>query len=543
MPDFLRTATCCALALALLATVTAHAQVPGVFNYQGRLLANDAVQAPIDGTVDIRFSIWSGPTSDTAATELWAESWSGVNLENGIFNVLLGSNGSPLDPSDFQGDSTLFLELQIDGETLAPRQQLGAAPFAIVDEPGNERQDLTRAGDALQLTDSSASVDLSDFRDNTDNQVLSLTGSSLALTSDDGIDIVDLSALDNAPQDLELDGATNQLSLTDDPTPVDLSPFLDNTDNQVLTLVADSLQLSSEDGTDVIDLTPYLDDTDNQVLTINASALQLTSDDGTDVVDLTPFLDNTDAQTLTLSGASLTISGSGSTVGLAGFLDNTDNQVLSISGTQLRLTSDDGIDVVDLAGLNTDNQTLSLSGATLSISGSGSSVSLASFLDDQDLADVLFQGNDAGDRDMTNLNSVDIDQLRIDNDFECNAATADCVRTEHIEQDTIGGNDITDNVYIVWIDCNGSCADMSLRDACDTIEVQRGLSTQAELIGVSCVYNVPSTTGNGFTTCPVQSGSDNECRSFNLRTLGDIPCIDGDGTDAIVTCLATDIPL
>ena len=537
------------LLMVLLGPSSAFAQVPSVFSYQGRLLQNDAVQAPVDGSIDVRFSIWSGPSSDGGAVELWSEQWSGVALNNGVFSVLLGSNGSPLDPATFSGDTTLFLELQIDGETLSPRQQLGSVPFAAVDQPSNERQDLTLTGDTLQLTDSSAAIDLSNYLDNTDNQVLSINGNSLELTSEDGTDIVDLSPLNNTDnQELSITAESLRLTSDDGDDVVDLTPFLDNTDNQVLTITADSLQLTSDDGDDIVDLTPYLDNTDNQVLTISADSLQLTSDDGADVIDLSPYLDNTDSQTLTLSGATLTISGSGSTVGLSAFLDNTDNQQLSISGTQLRLTSDDGIDLVDLSGVNSDSQTLAISGANLSISGSGSTVSLAAFLDNtdnQDIANVLTQGGNAGNRDITNLDDVDIDQLRIDNDFECDASSADCIRTEHIEQDTIGGNDITDNIYIVWIDCNGSCANMSMRNACDTIEVQRNLNTQAELIGVSCVHDVPSTAGNGFETCPVQNDTNNsyECRSFNLRTLGDIPCVNGNGTDAIVTCLATDIPL
>lgn len=560
------------LALCLL-VVSAWAQTPGVFTYQGRLLQNDGIEAPVDGTIDIVFTIWSGPSGDSGATALWSEQWNGVSLSNGVFNVLLGSNGSPLDPADFQGDQTLFLELEINGETLSPRQQMGSVPFAMVDEPGNELQDLSRTGDTLQLTESPATVDLSDYLDNTDNQALSLSGSQLELTSEDGVDIVDLAFLDNPPQDLAIELPSNTLSLSDDPTPVDLSPYLDNTDNQSLIIVGNELRLTSDDGEDVIDLSPYLDNTDgqtlslsgvdltisgsgsmvdlgpfldntdNQVLSISGSQLRLTSDDGDDIVDLSGL--GSDSQTLTLSGTSLSISGSGSTVDLAAFLDNTDQQSLALSGNTLSISG--SASTINLAPYldNTDNQTLGLSGNTLSISGSGSTVSLAAYLDNtdnQNLDDVLAQGGNANFRNISNVNSLDVTSLTVEGNFLCDADTANCIRTENIEQDTIGGNDIQDNIYIVWIDCNGSCADMSMRNACDSIEELRGLSHEAELIGVSCVHDVPSTSGNGFVPCPVQNGTDNECRAFNLRTLGDIPCIDGTGTDAIVTCLATDIP-
>lgn len=372
-----------AAVLALLCPLTLSAQVPTTINYQGRLLQNTADQDIVTGSVDIRFSIWSGPSSDGSAVELWSESWSGVTLASGIFSVLLGTNGSPLDPADFQNDSTLYLQLEIDGETLQPRQQLGSSPFAMVDEPANELQDLELSG--------------------------------------------------------------NTLSLTDDATPVDLSGFLDNTDNQQLSLAGDNLSL--------------------------------TSDDGPDVVSLAAYRDNTDEQTLSLSANLLRISGSGSTVSLASYLDNTDSQ---------------------------------------------------------DLANVLSHGNDANNRNITGVRTLTATGLDCPN----------CVDTSDIAQDTIGGNDIQDNIYILHIDCNGNCNDMSMRQACDVIENLRGLSVQTELIGVSCVHPVPSTSGNGFVPCNdgTQDIADNECRAFNLRTLGDLPCLDGDGTDVLVTCLQTDIP-
>jgi hypothetical protein len=540
------------------------AQVPTTLSYQGRLLQNDAAQGPVGGTIDIQFSIWSGPTGDPGATQLWSESWTGVGLSNGVFSVLLGSNGSPLVPSNFQNDSSLYLQLTIDGETLSPRQQLGSVPFAIVDEPANERQDLSLSGDTLSLSDDATPVDLAPYRDNTDAQDLSLTGDSLSLSND--ATPVDLSGYrDNTDaQDLSLAGDT--LSLSNDATPVDLSSYRDNTDEQTLSLNGTELSISGSNssvelagfvntdeqdlelaGTTLsltndptpVDLGGFLDNTDEQDLSLTGDTLSLSND--ATPVDLSAYRDDTDQQDLSLTGTTLSLSNDPTPVNLSTFLDNTDTQTLNLSGNNLSI-SGSGSTVSLSAFTNTDAQTLSLSGNNLSISGSGSTVSLASFLDNtdnQNIASVLANGTDAGDRDLFNLDDVSIDRLTIDNNLTC----TDCIDTVDIDEDTIGGNDITDNVFIVHIDCNGSCADMSMRNACDSVEVLRGLTEQAELIGVSCIHNIPSTTGNGFVTCPVQNGTDNECRAFNLRTLGDLPCVNGDGTDVIVTCLATDIPL
>jgi hypothetical protein len=68
----------------------------------------------------------------------------------------------------------------------------------------------------------------------------------------------------NEIQDLDL--SANTLSLTSDASPVDLSGYLDNTDNQVLSLNANTLELTSDDGSDLVDLSGYLDDTDDQTL-------------------------------------------------------------------------------------------------------------------------------------------------------------------------------------------------------------------------------------------------------------------------------------
>jgi hypothetical protein len=460
----------------LFVVSSAEAQVPRTLNYQGRLLQNTSDQDAVSGTVDIVFSIWSGPASDGGAVEFWSESWSGITLSNGIFSVLLGSNGSPLDPSDFQGDTSLFLQLEIDGETLLPRQQLGSTPFAMVDEPDNEFQDLSLSNDMLGLSDSAAEVDLSPYLDNTDEQ------------------------------DLELSGDT--LSLTGDATPVDLSPYLDDVDNQVLSRSGDTLELTSDDGTDSVDLSDYLDNTDEQDLGLSGNTLSLTGD--ATPVDLSGYLDNTDDQTLSLSGSTLSIA-DGNSVSLTSFLDDT------------------------------DDQTLGLSGSTLSISG-GNSVNLGVFLDNtdsQDIASVLANGTNAGDRDLTNLDDLNADKVVVDSTFECDG----CVESASIKKDTILGNDITDNIYILHIDCNGGCSAMSMKDACNVIENLRGIDYEVELVGVSCVHGIPSTTGNGFVACDDgdEVFGDYECRAFNLRTLGDIPCIGGDGTDAIVTCYQTDI--
>ena len=137
----------------------------------------------------------------------------------------------------------------------------------------------------------------------------------------------------------QMNGNNLELSLEDDGVAtqtVDLSQFLDNTDDQQLSLAGNTLTL--EDGGSV-DLAPYLDNTDDQQLSLAGNTLTL--EDGGNV-NLAPFLDNTDDQQLTLVGNVLSLENGGS-VSLFPF-ENTDNQLLgfALNGNDLVLSITNG---------------------------------------------------------------------------------------------------------------------------------------------------------------------------------------------------------
>jgi len=119
-----------------------------------------------------------------------------------------------------------------------------------------------------------------------------------------------LATINTDNQDLTLLG--NTLSLTNDGTPVNLSTYLDNTDNQrtdVFQLSGNNLQLSLQnDGiaTQNVNLSSFLDNTDNQDLNLAGNILSLTNDATS--VNLSAYLDNTDNQNLSLAGKTLSIS-------------------------------------------------------------------------------------------------------------------------------------------------------------------------------------------------------------------------------------------
>ena len=111
-----------AAACTWLAPVDAAA-APAEIGYQGRL--TDAAGHPLAGSVALGFALFADAEGGEA---LWSEAQPGVTVNEGVFHVALGS-ASPLPPSLFERD-VLWLEVTVDGETLAPRQRLLSAPYA-----------------------------------------------------------------------------------------------------------------------------------------------------------------------------------------------------------------------------------------------------------------------------------------------------------------------------------------------------------------------------------------------------------------------------
>jgi hypothetical protein len=117
------------LAVGLSLTLTmaawpASALVPAEVSYQGLLL--DDVGAPVTATVTMDFELFDAPL---AGNSLWTESHAGVQVVDGVYDVVLGSS-TPLTAALVAG-GTLHLEVTVEGETLVPRQPLLVVPYAL----------------------------------------------------------------------------------------------------------------------------------------------------------------------------------------------------------------------------------------------------------------------------------------------------------------------------------------------------------------------------------------------------------------------------
>ncbi len=108
----------------LIMILTLTAQVPRTLNYQGKLTDPDGVA--IEGPVEITFRIYDDPT---AGTLLWEEDHIGgdaIDVANGLFDVILGN----LVTLNLPFDEEYWVELEIEGEVLDPREKLSSVAYA-----------------------------------------------------------------------------------------------------------------------------------------------------------------------------------------------------------------------------------------------------------------------------------------------------------------------------------------------------------------------------------------------------------------------------
>ncbi|MEA3409191.1 MAG: hypothetical protein U9Q95_02475 [Candidatus Eisenbacteria bacterium] len=113
-----------AIAAVLLVTATASGQVPEKMNYQV-MLTDNSDQPLADQAVTLVFRIYN---SDIGGAMLWTETHATATNSIGVVSVVLGTT-TPLSANSFI--QPLWIEVQVDGQTLTPRRELTASPYAI----------------------------------------------------------------------------------------------------------------------------------------------------------------------------------------------------------------------------------------------------------------------------------------------------------------------------------------------------------------------------------------------------------------------------
>lgn len=125
-----------------LTSAPAIAAVPWLINYQGRV--SDSYQAPLDGAYTMIFRLYS---FEAATSPIWAEEQT-VSVADGVFDVQLGGGanlvGGDLDSTLIDGQDR-WLEIEIEGEVLSPRQQLTSVAYALRAETADSALCITGA--------------------------------------------------------------------------------------------------------------------------------------------------------------------------------------------------------------------------------------------------------------------------------------------------------------------------------------------------------------------------------------------------------------
>jgi len=112
------------ICVALLAALATHAQVPAAFNYQGRLLdGTNLVNGARNFVVDLY-------TAETGGSAVYTETNNNVVVVDGLYSFAVGDDAAGL--AQALTNSTLYLGLTVGSQTLAPRERLMSAAYAIL---------------------------------------------------------------------------------------------------------------------------------------------------------------------------------------------------------------------------------------------------------------------------------------------------------------------------------------------------------------------------------------------------------------------------
>jgi hypothetical protein len=119
MPRFISIFSC--LFILVLLFSLALAGIPKLINYQGMLTDNSGT--PLTGSYNLTFKIW---TDTTGGSSLWTETQNGIQVQNGLFNVILGKQTV----LNLAFDQQYWLEVGVGAETM-PRIRFTSVGYAF----------------------------------------------------------------------------------------------------------------------------------------------------------------------------------------------------------------------------------------------------------------------------------------------------------------------------------------------------------------------------------------------------------------------------
>ena len=126
-------------------------RVPRLLSYQGFLTVGNA--GPVsDGQYTVNFRLFG---EEEGGSEFWSETHL-VNISDGLVSALLGSNGFPIESVPMNS----YLEIEIDGNVLSPRQQITSVLYSVMSDTTNFAKGYTKTADLSEVAHSGEYVDL-----------------------------------------------------------------------------------------------------------------------------------------------------------------------------------------------------------------------------------------------------------------------------------------------------------------------------------------------------------------------------------------------
>ena len=117
------------LMLGFLAMAMSVLSAPGLISYQGRL--TDNMGKPVTSTVDVTFTLWDAETNGNQLGGGFSDTDTVTPDSNGIYSTMIGDDPANLVPqSVFSGDS-VWLNVNVGGENLAPRKRITSVGYAL----------------------------------------------------------------------------------------------------------------------------------------------------------------------------------------------------------------------------------------------------------------------------------------------------------------------------------------------------------------------------------------------------------------------------
>ena len=112
--------------------VGAKADVPGQMHYQGRLVVSGKA---VNGNASLVFRIYDA----IAAGNLLHEDIQTLSVVDGFYSAYIGAH-SPIPPEVFRDNDYIYLEIEVDGQVMSPRERIVAVGYALSAQYAQEAQ-------------------------------------------------------------------------------------------------------------------------------------------------------------------------------------------------------------------------------------------------------------------------------------------------------------------------------------------------------------------------------------------------------------------